>query len=143
MGASVSGYWSGITDSQYDQQPGFKNDCQAWGEWMAELEQHPEVFDALDDLEVAAVGTFTTDGMEEEDVYWVTPQELEDAALRLRELVLAQDEAIKSILRTYAISANKNLPIHLELAQDLSDVASIARFAKQLRVPQMTLEVNW
>lgn len=143
MGASVSGYWPGITDSPYDQQPGFQNDCKAWGDWVAEREEHPEVLDALEDLGVAAVGTFTTEEMDDDEVDWVTPQELEDAALRLRELVLAQDPSVHLILETYAISANKYLPIHLELAQDLADVASIARHAKQLRVPEMTLEVNW
>jgi hypothetical protein len=38
MGATVVGYWRGITDEQLDSQPGFWDDCQAFANWMAERE---------------------------------------------------------------------------------------------------------
>jgi len=43
MGASVIAYWPGITEQQIEEQPGFYNDSKAWGNWMAEREEEPEV----------------------------------------------------------------------------------------------------
>ena len=40
MGASIVAYWPGITEEQIDTQPGFTNDDRAWGNWMAEREEH-------------------------------------------------------------------------------------------------------
>ncbi len=46
MGASVIAYWPGITEEQFESQPGFDNDDRAWGNWMAEREDEPAVHDA-------------------------------------------------------------------------------------------------
>jgi hypothetical protein len=143
MGASVCGYWPGITDEQRDSLTGFDNDCKAWGNWMAERYNHPDVLDALTRLGVGAVLSHITDGLEENDVDWVSPDDLMKAADNLRELVLAQDPRVKRIVETYALSANRVNPVHEEFAQDLADVGLIARFSKEMGVPKMTLEVNW
>ncbi len=87
MGASVSGYWPGITDEQRDSLTGFDNDCKAWGNWMAERYNHPDVLDILKRLGVGALLSHITDGMEENEVDWVTPDDLMKAADQLRELV--------------------------------------------------------
>lgn len=81
--------------------------------------------------------------MSEDEVDWVTPDELMKAAESLKELVLAQDPRVKPIVETYALSANRVNPVHEELAQDLADVRLIAKFSKEIGVPKMTLEVNW
>ena len=143
MSATVSGYWPGITDEQRDSLPGFDNDCQAWGDWMAERLNHPDVLDTMKRLGVGALLSSISDGMEEDEVDWVSPDDLMKAAEHLRELILAQDPLVKRIVETYGISANCIDPVHEELAQDLADVRLIARFSKEMGVPKMTLEVNW
>jgi hypothetical protein len=143
MGASVSGYWPGITDDQRDSLTGFDNDCKAWGNWMAERYNHPDVLDAMKRLGVGALLSHITDGVEEDEVDWVSPDELMKAAERLRELVLAQDPRVKGIVGVYALSANGINPVHEEFAQDLADVRLIAKFSKEMGVPKVTLEVNW
>ena len=143
MGASVSAYWPGISEDQIESQPGFFNDCKAWGDWMAEWEEHQDVVEAMTRLNVAALCTGKTDGVEDSDVGWVTPSELETAALRLRELVLAGHPDTKRILETYATSANGIDPVGEELARDLADIAELARFAAVEGATRMTLEVNW
>ena len=52
MGASVSGYWPGITDEQPHSLTGFDNDCSAWGNWMAERYNHPDVLATMKQLGV-------------------------------------------------------------------------------------------
>ena len=81
--------------------------------------------------------------MKEDEVDWVSLDELIKAAQKLRQLVLAQDPRMKRIVETYALSANGINPVHEEFAQDLADVRLITKFSKEMGVPQMTLEVNW
>ncbi len=66
MGASVNGFWRGITDEQLESQFGFDNDCKAWGNWMANRLDHEEVINTLYELELEALLTHTTEGMEVE-----------------------------------------------------------------------------
>src|SRR5262245_38101170 len=119
MGASVSGYWPGITDEERESLTGFDNDCKAWGNGMAERYNHPDVRDTMNRLGVGALLSHITDGMEEDEVDWVSPDELMKAAEKLRELVLAQDPRVRHIVETYALSANDINPVHEEFAQDL------------------------
>src|SRR5262245_1085273 len=142
MGASVSGYWPGITDEERISLTGFDNDCNAWGDWMAESYNHPDVLGAMKRLGVGALLSHITDGVEEDEVEWVSPAELMKAAERLRELVLAQDPRVKRIVETYALSASGINPVYEEFAQDLADVRLIAKFSKEMGVSKMTLEVN-
>ncbi len=80
MGASVSGYWPGITDEQRDSLTGFDNDCSAWGNWMAERYNHPDVLATMKQLGVGALLSHITDGVSEDDVDWVSPDDLMKAA---------------------------------------------------------------
>ncbi len=143
MGASVSVYWPGITDFQVESQPGFFNDCKAWGNWVAERENHDHVLKAMRDLGVGALLTFKTDGVEDSEVDWVAPAALEEAAVRLGSLVLSADPRTNSIVETYSASANGVDPVREELAKDLDDIAAIARFARAEGASKLTLEVNW
>lgn len=143
MGASISGYWRGITEEQRDAMPGFWNDDRAFGNWMANRVDEPEVLAAVRDLGCAAVLTYTTDGVDDADVAWVTPAELKAAAMKLRELVLRQDTRTRVIVKSYEREANGIDPVHEELARDLADVATIADYAGGQLASSMTLEVNW
>lgn len=143
MGASVIGYWPDMTDEQLDLQPGFYNDCKAWGGWMATRLEKPDVLALHETLGVKSLLTFTTEGVEESEVDWVTPDELAAAANRLRAMALENDARVKPILDAYSLSANGIDDVEEEFAQDLWDVAEIAEFAKRCGAKKMTLEVNW
>lgn len=144
MSASVFAYWPGITDEERDSLTGFDNDCDAWGTWMAERYNHPDVLDAMKRLGVRALLSHITDGVSEDEVDWVSPDELMKAADLLRELVLAQVPSVNRIVETYGLCNPPGInPIHEEFAQDLADVRIIAKLCKDMGVPKMTLEVNW
>jgi len=99
MGASVIAYWPGMTEEQFESMPGFWNDDRAWGNWMAELDKDPAVSDAIRKLKAEAILTYKTDGMDDDDVSWVSPQQLRDAATQLREAVQAGSPETRVILR--------------------------------------------
>ncbi|HUO08818.1 MAG TPA: hypothetical protein VM008_10995 [Phycisphaerae bacterium] len=143
MGASVVGIWKGITQDQLADQPSFYNDCKAWGDWMAERYNHPELLALHKRLGIEPLLSHATEGMNEREVNWVSPEQLAIAASRLREMVLAKDERVQPMLKVYSQNANNVDPIEDEFARDLSDVAAIATFAKEHGVKKMTLEVNW
>jgi|SRR5262245_7626617 len=98
MGASVGPYWPGIeeelTEEQLESQPGFFNDCKGWGNWMADRLMEPRTLEAIRNLKADAILSSTTNGVEDEDVDWVTPQELRQAAQKLGEAIRASSEII-------------------------------------------------
>lgn len=143
MGASVNAYWPGITEEQLESQPGLYNDDKAWGDFMAERENEPEVLEAVVKLNASALLTYTTDGVADEDVDWVTPSELKEAAKNLREAVQAGRPETKIILNTYGRNANGVAAAADELIRDLNDIEAIASWAEAEGAELMTLEVNW
>ena len=143
MGASVIAYWPGITDEQIESQPDFYNDNKPWGDWMANREEDPAVADAIRKLNAAAILTYKTDGLEDEDVEWVTPQQLREAAMKLREAVQAGLPETLPILKTYEKSAIGMDPLASEFVQDLDDIINLTNFAEEEGATRMTLEVNW
>ena len=108
MGASVIAYWPNMTDEQLESQPGFCNDDRAWGNFMAELESATATCDAIRKLGAEAILTYKPDGMGDEDVTWVSPQELRDAATKLREAVQAGSPEAETILETYKKGRKSN-----------------------------------
>lgn len=143
MGASVNAYWPGITEEQLTSAPGFRNDCKAWGNWMAEREDEPAVAEALGRLKAEALLTYKTEGTEDEEVEWVSPGRLRDAAARLREAVRAGSPETAAILETYAVNSNGIDPVAEEFVQDLDDIIAIAEWAEREGAKVLTLEVNW
>jgi hypothetical protein len=73
MGASIEAYWPGITEQDLISQPGFRNDDHAWVNFMAERENEETVHFALRRLNATPLLTFTTDGVDDDDVDWATP----------------------------------------------------------------------
>jgi hypothetical protein len=140
MTATVSGYWPGITNEQRDLMPEF-GDCGAsYGNWMGSTS---EIAKILKRLGLQPLMSNITYGLDEEDVDWVSPDELVAAADKLRGLVLAQDPQVKRVVDTYGLLPTDIDPIHVEFAEDLFTVGRIAAYAKKFGVPKMTLEVNW
>jgi len=143
MGASVTAYWPGITEEQLYAQPNFYNDCKAWGNWMAEREEEPSVSVAIKNLTAEAILTYKTDGMDDEDVSWVTPQQLAEAAAKLRQAVQVGVPETGIILKTYERHANHVDPIAEEFIHDLDDIIVLAGWAEAEGAEMITLEVNW
>jgi hypothetical protein len=143
MGATVTAYWPGITEDQIDSTPDFWNDHKAFGNWMANREENPAAMDAIRKLNAAAILSHKTDGGDDDDVTWVSPAQLRDAATKLREAVQAKLPETDVILKTYEIDANGIDPIADEFIQDLNDVIAIANWAEKEGATKMTLEVNW
>jgi len=143
MGATVIAYWPGITEEQIDSQPGFYNDDKPWGNWMAVREEVPGALDAIRKLGADAILSLKTDGWEDEDVTWVTPQQMRDAATKLREAVAARLPETEPILEAYKPSALPDEPVADQFIRDLDDVITITRWAEEEGASEMTLEVNW
>ena len=143
MGATVMAYWPGITAEQLESQPGFYNDDKAWGDFVAEREDEPEALDAIRKLNAAAILTYTTDGVDDEDVEWVTPAELKEAARNLREAIQSRRPETNIILRVYERNTNGLDPVAEELIQDLKDIEAIADWAEAEGAERITLAVNW
>lgn len=143
MGATVIAYWPGITEQQIDSQPDFYNDCKAWGDWMAERESEPAVADALRKLNAEAILTHTSDGMRDENVAWVSPAQLRDAATRLREAVRDGSPETRIILETYARNAVGAEDVAEDFMRDLDDIIEMTLWAEKEGASKMTLEVNW
>lgn len=143
MGASVTVYWPGITEEQINSLSGFRNDDRAWGNWMAEREDNLAVYDAIRKLNADAILTVKTDGWEDEDVNWVTPQQLREAATNLREAVRAGAPETRIILETYERSANRIDPVAQEFIRDLNDIIRMANCAEEEDATVMTLYVGW
>lgn len=143
MGATVVAYWPGMTEEQADGQPGFQNDDRAWGNWMAERDGDAAVSDAIRRLNAEAILTLKTDGWEDDDVTWVSPQQLREAAVRLGEAVRAGAPETRVILASYERNANRMRPIPEEFMRDLEDIQALARWAESEGATRMTLEVNW
>jgi hypothetical protein len=143
MGASVVAYWPELTDEQMESMPGFSNDDRAWGNWMAEREEHGDVLEAVMQLNAEAIMTVKTDGWDDDDVNWVTPEELRTAAMRLRSAVEAETPEAAVILKSYEINANRIDPLAEEFIRDLDDIVAMTRWAEDQGATKMTLEVNW
>jgi hypothetical protein len=140
MGASVNAYWPGITEEQLESQPGFYNDSKPWGDWMAEREEVPAVADALRKLDAGALLTYKTDGVEDDEVEWVSPRQLREAAARLREAVRAGSPDVAVILETYARGKQSAAE---DFVRDLDDIVALTQWAEEEGATRMTLEVNW
>ncbi len=114
---------------------------------MAEREGEPRVTEAIRKLQAEAILTYSTDGMNDEDVSWVTPQDLRMAANKLRQAVEEKNPETEIILETYARHAYQDDEIEEDVPhqfiQDLQDIVAITEWAEWLKATKMTLFVGW
>ncbi len=143
MGASVIAYFPGMTRDQLETQPGFRNDDRAWANWMAECEEELAMVEAVKKLNAGPILTFKTDPMDDDEVEWVTPQQLGEAATKLQQAVLSGAPEAEIILKVYEMGANQIDPVQEEFIRDLDDIIALAKWGEQQGAKQITLEVNW
>lgn len=143
MGASISIHWPGITDEDLAFDFGFQNDDHAWANWIVEVESNRSLKSLMDQLDIRPLATHTTDGMNDRDVRWVSPQQLTDAAWTLIHLIENDDPRIAPLLKAYQKGANNIDPIPEELGRDLADLILRSKHALEGNIPRMTLYIGW
>lgn len=142
MSASAAGFFKDLHDLE-DDKPGFSQDCHDWANWMALALCHPEAWRRIQELGLESLFSVFTQGMEEADIEWVTPESILDATLRLSSLIAAEDPRTEAILDSYEAGAADFGHIRERLLIDLHDVAAIAEYARSHGVREMTMEVDW
>lgn len=110
---------------------------------MAEREEDPAVIAAIHTLQAEAILTLKMDGWEDDDVSWVSPQQLRDAVARLREAIQRGTPEPRTILASYERNANRIDSVAEEFLRDLQDVETLTRWAEVQGALHMTLEVSW
>jgi hypothetical protein len=147
MGASVNAYWPGIeeelTEEQLGSHPGFHNDSKAWGDWIPDRGWEPRTIEAIRKLKADAILTFTTNGVKDEDVEWVTPPELREAAQELGKAIRAGLPETEIILESYNHAAKWVDSVKEHFLHDLKDIEAITLWAEEVGAVKMTLAVNW
>jgi hypothetical protein len=143
MGASIFAYWPGITDEQIESQPGFANDDHDWATWMAEGLTEPDVVAVLERMGTLPLATMTTEGVSDEEVYWVTPAELRKAADRLCRLIDEEDAEAAALVERYELTAYPSTDTAGQFQQDLRDIESLAAWAGEQGAEKLTLHVSW
>lgn len=143
MGAAIIAYFPGVTNEQIDLQEGFRNDHRAWANFMVEQEKDPKVVEAMQKLTAGALLTFKTEEMEDEDIDWVTPQQLRDACIKIRDAVRSGAPEAEPLLDAYSRGNNGIDPITDEFVRDLEDIIKLADWGEKLGTKQITLEVGW
>jgi hypothetical protein len=121
----------------------FNNDYQDWANWMAEGLQDPEVHEAMRRADVLALSTMTTDGVSDEEVYWVSPADLRKAAARLCSLIDAGDPDAAAIMESYEITANYGEDLAEHFKRDLRTAEALAAWAEAEGARKMTLYVGY
>ena len=143
MGASIIAYFPGVTRDQVNLQEGFWNDHAAWANFMVEQEKDPKVVEAMQKLNAGALLTFKTEEMEDEDIDWVTPQQLRDACIKIRDAVRSGAPEAEPLLDAYSRGNNGIDPIADEFVRDLEDIIKLADWGEKLGTNKITLEVGW
>jgi hypothetical protein len=143
MSASIGIHWPECTQEEEYGHPGFYNDDGPWANWLCEAVSDSSVSAAVIDLGCKALLSHTTNGMSDEEVDWVTPDELTQAALQMSKAIAAKHPLTRTILAAYEKQAIGEEAPEIEIDRDLHDVIKVADYAKDRGAKRVTLSVNW
>jgi hypothetical protein len=143
MSATIGIHWPGCTEEEEFGHYGFDNDDSPWANWLVEVIEHEEVQSAVIDLGCKALLSHTTDGMNDEEVEWTTPDELMRAVKVMSDAIVAKDSRTIPILAAYEKSAIGEEAAEIEIDRDLRDVGLLGKYAKEHGATSITLSVNW
>jgi hypothetical protein len=143
VSTTVTAYWPGITEEQIDSEPWLSDDGHNWGQWVAEREDKPDVLQIVAELGGTALLTVMTDGWEDDDVEWATPQALRKAAIRLAQAVRENQPGIAQVLEVYGRNTADTTPISEQFLTDLTEIANLATWAETQGTDRMTLSVSF
>ncbi len=94
----------------------------------------------LKELGAGALLTFTTSGLDEAQVDWVSPDQLLEAARTLTAALKAGSALARSILTVYRIAADD---ARQSFYTDLEDLGKIAEAARADGTVEMTLAIDF
>lgn len=140
MGVSILVHWPGATEEDAAAHPGFFNDDLGWSTWLMNVLSDPAAVEIMKAIRCDALLSHTADG--EADIDWTTPDELEQAAVNLLKLVDNCDPRAAKIIEYYQSHEEMGPPPEA-FAQDLRDVAAIARYARAAGAQTVTLGYYW
>jgi hypothetical protein len=82
-------------------------------------------------------------GVSDDEVYWVTPAELRQAADRLCHLIDAGEPEAAALVERYELTAYPSTDTAAQFQQDLRDIESLAAWAAEQGAEKLTLHVSW
>lgn len=142
MGASIAVYWPGISNEQFDGEPGFRQD-KVWANWLPAAVNSWRVRREFKKVGVSPLLTFKTEGVDDEHVDWVTPNELESSARKLIAVVKEDPKAVRVALQLYEKHGRPEPPVEVSFVCDIEDIIASADYARTLGQEKLTFEVNW
>lgn len=155
MGGSAFLYWPGQGDDGLDSAPWFEqSDSKNWADWIAAVRADADAMRVIGRLKLEALVAYTTEGMQDDEVAWTTPEELERAASQASKLATDRAPDLRPLLKLYAqVAAPHDDPEEIldnmiedvieHMSHDLADVEKMARWAQQQRLPKVAMVVNW
>ncbi len=151
MGVSILVEWPGSTEDEQGGHPGFENDDHLWATWVVTVIEDPKVAADLRKIGCEVLLRHNTSNLDPNEIGWGSPREFESAALKLRKLVDAKDPAVQTLLDTYRVEWGRLIGEDEDeergaeqwFAQDLQDVAAIAKYAGACGAKKMTLAYYW
>jgi hypothetical protein len=111
-----------------------------WADWRMFMEDYEDV---LRGLGCGALLAYTTDGLPDEKIEWVSPEAMSAAADRLADLIRQQEPAVEELVAQYQDWSNRgDKPIAEQLVDDLAAVKRWAHWAQSLGKTQVAFELE-
>lgn len=142
MGASIYAYWPGATEEEQGDHSDFGQDAHAYAWWQGEVAAGWLSRRWIKKNKLEALLSVHPLGTKDNEINWTTPQQLREAAIRLKEMLLAKERQALKLTRLYTKGPKIDEP-HIELARDLDDLSWIAEYAEKRGAKVMTLLVGW
>jgi hypothetical protein len=137
----VSAHWEGMTSEQRESQPTTYGTFRAWAEWLDVARATEAGRNVVQALDLDPLLSHFEDGMQFDDVSWVTPEELLGATSRLDQAI-ERDVPLARVLVKMLPSEERNTEVVRQFRRDLSDIAQMAEWASSHQVCWMTLYIR-
>ena len=142
MSMSAGLIWPERLDPDCDDElepPGF-NHAYDWAQWLMNLPSDADI--GLEDVGCGALNAIYTDGMETDEVSWVSPADLLATADRLADLILAGGSDALSLLAAYQDYSKTGTPVAQLVLSDLEVVRKMARWAQEHGKSRLAFEIG-
>jgi hypothetical protein len=129
-----------MTREQREDQPTTYGTFRAWAAWLRIAEATEAGRNVVAALELEPLLSHYEEGMQFDDVSWVTPEELSSATTRLQQAIEAGLPLARVLVKMLP-AGERNDPA-FQFRRDLADIAQIAEWAFSQRVCWMTLHIS-
>lgn len=134
--------WPEMLDGDCDEEaepPEFNNGYD-WARWLMNLPGDADV--GLEDVGCGALNAIYTDGMDRDEVSWVSPAELLATADRLADLILTGGSDVVSLLAAYEDYSATGTPVDQLVLRELEVVRNMARWAQAQGKDRLAFEIG-